>query len=66
MLMSYFISDVYKRETNPINSFDQSIGHFKTKNGVGSAEKKGLITHAFLDVMSEHSYLFECVHLKTR
>ena len=21
MLMSYFISDVYKRETNPINSF---------------------------------------------
>ena len=28
--------------------------------------KKGLITHAFLDVMSEHPYLFECVHLKTR
>ena len=64
MLMSYFISDVYKRETNPINSFVG--GHFKTKNGVGSPEKKGLITHAFLDVMSEHSYLFECVHLKTR
>ena len=62
MLMSYFISDVYKRETNPIVLYEV----ISKRKMVLDQLKKGLITHAVLDVMSEHPYLFECVHLKTR
>ena len=38
LLILCFLSGVYKRENNTVNSY--VWGHFKTKNGIGSAEKR--------------------------